>query len=323
VSCVARLIAWPQWSEIRGPVDRADPIVIEGLTKRYRGSVQAVDHLDLRVAKGSVFGLLGPNGAGKTTTMRMLVGLIRPTSGRVSLFGETVTPGAAVLSRVGVLVESPGFVPHLSGRANLELFWKAGGARMSEANLDEALEVADLGEAVHRKYRTYSHGMRQRLGLAQALLGKPELLVLDEPTSGLDPHQMREVRNVVRRASEKGTTVLLSSHLLSEVEQVCDSAAVMNKGRLVAVGEVSQLIGAGATVYLEVDDVVRAKGVLEGLGGVRRAAQEGRGLSVELDGIARRDLVEALVLGGVGVETITSLHRLEDAFLDLLEETGS
>ncbi len=171
---------------------KTDPIVIEDLTKRYASDVVAVDHLDLTVGSGSVFGLLGPNGAGKTTTMRMLVGLIHPTSGRVRVFGETVTPGAAVLQRVGILVEGPGFVPHLSGRENLELFWRSGGAPMVEANLGQALDIADLGEAADRKYKTYSHGMRQRLGLAQALLGKPDLLVLDEPTDGLDPQQMRQ-----------------------------------------------------------------------------------------------------------------------------------
>ncbi len=218
------------------------PIVIEDLTKRYASDVLAVDHLDLAVERGSVFGLLGPNGAGKTTTMRMLVGLIRPTSGRVCLFDEVIKPGAAVLRRVGVLVEGPGFVPHLSGRKNLELFWRAGRAPMSEANLDEVLDIADLGHAADRKYKTYSHGMRQRLGLAQALLGSPDLLILDEPTDGLDPQQMRAVREVLRRVAASGTTVLVSSHLLGEVEQVCDHVAVMDNGRLVTVGAVSDLL---------------------------------------------------------------------------------
>jgi ABC-2 type transport system ATP-binding protein len=299
-----------------------DPIAIEGLTKQYRGGVLAVDGLNLTVRKASVFGLLGPNGAGKTTTMRMLVGLIHPTSGSVRLFGEVVKPGVPVLARVGVLVDSPGFVPHLSGRENLTLFWRAGRAPMSEAHMEEALEMADLGEAIDRKYKTYSHGMRQRLGIAQAMLGMPELLILDEPTSGLDPHQMREVRNVVRKVAARGTTVLLSSHLLSEVEQVCDRAAVMNNGRLVAEGPVAELIGASSTVYLEVDNIAHAKQTIGELTGVRNVADEGEGLSISLDGIARKELVAALVQAGVGVETITARHRLEDAFIELLEEAA-
>jgi ABC-2 type transport system ATP-binding protein len=298
---------------------KTDPIVIEDLTKRYDSEVVAVDHLDLTVGSGSVFGLLGPNGAGKTTTMRMLVGLIRPTSGRVSIFGETITPGATVLRRVGILVEGPGFVPHLSGRENLELFWRSGGAAMADANLDHALDIADLGDAVNRKYKTYSHGMRQRLGLAQALLGKPDLLVLDEPTDGLDPQQMRQTREVLRHAAESGTTVLVSSHLLSEVEQVCDRVAVMDKGRLVAAGTVSELSGATTAVYLEVDDASRARRVLDSAIGVGKVTPEGRGLSVELDGIERKAVVATLVEAGVGVETITARHHLEDAFIGLLE----
>jgi ABC-2 type transport system ATP-binding protein len=295
------------------------PIVIEDLTKRYDGDVLAVDHLSLSVSRGSVFGLLGPNGAGKTTTMRMLVGLIRPTSGGVRILGQVVKPGAPVLRRVGVLVEGPGFVPHLSGRENLELFWKAGRAPMSEAHMDRALDTADLGDAADRKYKTYSHGMRQRLGLAQALLGDPDLLVLDEPTDGLDPQQMRQTREVLRRAAADGTTVLVSSHLLSEVEQVCDHAAVMNNGRLVVTGAVSDLLGAQSAVYLEVDDSPLAKRVLDEIVGVGQVTPEGQGLSVALDGIERKDVVAALVGAGVGVETITTRHHLEDAFIQLLE----
>ncbi|MGH9030224.1 MAG: ABC transporter ATP-binding protein, partial [Acidimicrobiales bacterium] len=245
-----------------GNVERC-PLLIEGLTKRYDQEVLAVDHLDLRVNTGSVFGLLGPNGAGKTTTMRMLMGLIRPNSGHVSIFGVTVKPGSPILRQVGSLVESPGFVPHLSGRRNLELYWKAGGDSLSDSNMDEAFSIAGLGSAIDRKYKTYSQGMRQRLGIALAFLGQPGLLVLDEPTNGLDPQQTREVRAVIRRVAARGTTVVLSSHLLSEVEQICDHAAVMNMGRLVADGAVSELVSASSSVYLEVDDVVRACAVLE------------------------------------------------------------
>jgi ABC-2 type transport system ATP-binding protein len=317
-SCIARRL----WQE-REPdaLVATTPIVIDGLTKRYDSDVLAVDNLNLSVESGSVFGLLGPNGAGKTTTMRMLVGLIHPTSGQVRIFGDVAKPGAPVLRRVGVLVEGPGFVPHLSGRQNLELFWRAGRASMADAHLDDALDIADLGDAADRKYKTYSHGMRQRLGLAQALLGSPDLLVLDEPTDGLDPQQMRQTRVVLRRVAEAGTTVLVSSHLLSEVEQVCDHVAVMNKGRLVTTGAVSDLLSATTAVYLEVDDVPAARRVLDALERVGQVVPEGSGLSVELDGIERREVVAALVGAGVGVETITARHHLEDAFIGLVERS--
>jgi ABC-2 type transport system ATP-binding protein len=298
------------------------PIVIEDLTKRYSREVLAVDRLNLTVEPGSVFGMLGPNGAGKTTTMRMLVGLIHPSSGQVRLFGEAVRSGARVLRRVGVLVDSPGFVPHLSGRRNLELFWRAGGAPMSESNLERALELAALGSAIDRKFKTYSQGMRQRLGLAQALLGRPDLLILDEPTNGLDPQQTRDVRAVIREAAAGGTTVLLSSHLLSEVEQLCDHVAVVNHGRLVAHGAVAELVGAATTVSLEVDDVTRACAVLGEMRGVRSLHVHVTGISLELEGLARKDVVAALVHAEVGVETITARHQLEDAFIGLLNGAG-
>jgi ABC-2 type transport system ATP-binding protein len=295
-------------------------VVLSGLSKQYKG-VLAVDRVDLVIGAGQVYGLLGPNGAGKTTIMRMLLGLVHPTAGEARVFGEPIRPGAPVLRRVGALVDSPGFVPHLSGLANLEMFWKAGGQELSEAHLEEALAIADLGDAIRRRYRTYSHGMRQRLGVAQALLGQPDLLVLDEPTSGLDPQQMREIRELVGRVAAQGTTVLLSSHLLSEVEQVCDHVAVMNRGTVVQAGSVSELTGAVTTAYLEVDDRPTAREVLCRLPGVRRVNDDGGGLSVELDGATRQTMVAALVRAGVGVETVTSRRRLEDAFIALLEET--
>jgi ABC-2 type transport system ATP-binding protein len=296
------------------------PLHIEELTKRFSGEVLAVDHLNLTVEPGSVFGLLGPNGAGKTTTMRMLMGLIRPSGGHVRIFGEVIKPGASVLGRVGALVELPGFVPHLSGRRNLELFWMAGGDSLAEANMEEALAIAGLGSAIDRRYKTYSQGMRQRLGIAQALLGRPDLLVLDEPTNGLDPQQTRDVRTVIRQVAARGATVLLSSHLLSEVEQLCDHAAVMNRGQLVVSGAVSDLVSRSTTVYLEVDDVVRACSVLDQTAGCGPVTREHRGISFELDGIERKDIVTLLVEARVGVETITARHGLEDAFIEILGE---
>jgi ABC-2 type transport system ATP-binding protein len=298
------------------------PLLVESLTKRYSNEVLAVDHLDLVVHRGSVCGLLGPNGAGKTTTMRILMGLVRPTAGRVRIFGQLVKPGAPVLSRVGSLIESPGFVPHLSGRKNLELFWRAGGARIANADLEEAMRVAALGDAIDRKYKTYSQGMRQRLGIAQAILGKPGLLVLDEPTNGLDPPQTRDVRAVIRRVAASGTTVLLSTHVLSEVEQICDYAAVMNKGKLVTAGAVSDLVSSSTRVFLEVDDTDRACTVLDRLSGCRTITKEGGGISLDLDQVQRKEVVAHLVNAGIGVETITARYGLEDAFIELLGGSG-
>ncbi|WP_327046869.1 alpha/beta fold hydrolase [Microbispora sp. NBC_01189] len=223
------------------------PLVISGLVKRYRNGEKAVDGLSFRVEKGQVLGLLGPNGAGKTTTMRMLMGLIHPDEGEIRIFGTRVVPGAPVLSRLGSFVEGPGFLPHLSGRANLELYWRATGRPAQDAHLEEALEIAGLGAALDRAVRTYSQGMRQRLAIAQAMLGLPDLLVLDEPTNGLDPPQIAEMRRVLKAYAEGGRTVIVSSHLLAEVEQTCTHVVVMHRGRLVSAGPVGDLLGAATT----------------------------------------------------------------------------
>ncbi|MGI5288428.1 alpha/beta fold hydrolase [Nonomuraea polychroma] len=226
------------------------PLEIRGLTKAYRNGEPAVDGLSFRVEKGQVLGLLGPNGAGKTTTMRMMMGLIRPDDGEIRIFGDRVTPGAPVLSRLGSFVEGPGFLPHLSGRDNIELYWAATGRPAADAHFDEALEIAGLGKALERAVRTYSQGMRQRLAIAQAMLGLPDLLVLDEPTNGLDPPQIREMREVLKRYARDGRTVIVSSHMLAEVEQTCSHVVVMHRGRLVSSGPVSRLLtsaSAGAS----------------------------------------------------------------------------
>ncbi|MEO3812697.1 alpha/beta fold hydrolase [Sphaerisporangium sp. B11E5] len=228
------------------PGDAEVPLEITGLTKRYRDGELAVDGLSFRVERGQVLGLLGPNGAGKTTTMRMLMGLIHPDAGEIRVFGHPVAPGAPVLSRLGCFVEGPGFLPHLSGRENLRLYWRATGRPEGDAHMAEALEIAALGDALERPVRTYSQGMRQRLAIAQAMLGLPDLLVLDEPTNGLDPPQIAEMRRVLTRYARDGRTVIVSSHLLAEVEQVCDHVVVMHRGRLVAAGRVSDLL-VGAT----------------------------------------------------------------------------
>ena len=295
------------------------PLTVEHLSKRF-GEVVAVDDLSFSVAAGEVCGLLGPNGAGKTTTVRILLGLVHPTAGEARLLGERAAPGAAALRRTGVLVEQPAFIPHLSGLRNLEFFWRSSGDEWPPPNLDGALEIAGLGKAIERRVGTYSHGMRQRLGIAQALLDRPELLILDEPTNGLDPGETRAVRHSLKELASQGITVLLSSHLLAEVEQVCSHAVVMDRGRLITAGRVAEIIAASSDVYLEVDDVARARAVVTRLKGVLAVADDPPGLTLELDGLARSDLVATLVRAGVGVTTVTTRNRLEEAFLGLLEQ---
>ena len=292
-------------------------VAVRALTKRY-GRVQAVAGLDFEVHQGQVCGLLGPNGAGKTTALRMLVGLIRPTAGEARLFDRVVRPGAPELARVGAMIEQAAFVPHLSGLRNLRLWWEAGGAPWEEADLEGALAVAGLGTAIERRVKTYSQGMRQRLGLARVLLGRPELLLLDEPTNGLDPQEMRAVRELLRRLSDQGATVLLSSHLLAEIEQICSHVVVMDKGQLVTAGTVSDLLSVNTSAYFEVGDLEAARRVLAAAPGVLRVTDETRGLAVELDGTTRAALVAKLVQAGVAVETVTARHQLEDAFLGLV-----
>ena len=295
------------------------PLVVRGLRKAYADGFVAVSTVDFTVTRGAVVGLLGPNGAGKTTTLRVLMGLTRPTAGEVLIFGNRLVPGAPVLTRVGALVEGPGFLPHLSGLANLQLYWKATGRPEAQGRLSEALDIAGLGEAIHRKVKTYSHGMRQRLAIAQAMLGLPELLVLDEPTDGLDPPQIAEMRIVLRRYATDGRAVLVSSHLLAEVEQTCTEVVVMHKGLVVAAGAVSDIVGDSPTAAFEVSDPIAARKVLEHLACVRSVVPDGVStLVVEVAGAPRSDLVQALVTAGIGVEKVVPKRRLEDAFLALV-----
>ncbi len=241
------------------------PVSIESLVKEYAGGYRAVDDISFTVERGQVVGLLGPNGAGKTTALRVLVGLITPTKGTVHVFGEPIVPGAPVLARLGAFIEGPGFLPHLSGRENLRLFWAATGRPDAEADFDTALEIAGLGASVDRRVKTYSHGMKQRLGIAQAMLGLPELLVLDEPTNGLDPPQIAEMREVMKSYAQTGRTVVVSSHLLAEVEQTCTHVVVMHKGKVIAAGATAEIAGAGG-LQLSVADPARAAEVLAGAG---------------------------------------------------------
>ncbi|MFE3636775.1 alpha/beta fold hydrolase [Streptomyces sp. NPDC059168] len=299
------------------------PLRITDLSKRYARSADryAVRELSFRVERGQVLGLLGPNGAGKTTTLRMLMGLIAPDGGEIRVFGHAVRPGAPVLSRVGAFVEGAGFLPHLSGRENLELHWRATGRPAGDAHLDQALEIAGLGDALARPVRTYSQGMRQRLAIAQAMLGLPELLILDEPTNGLDPPQIREMREVMIRYAAAGRTVIVSSHLLAEVEQSCTHLVVMDRGRLVQAGPVREIVGSGDTLLVgtgaPVEEPVVEK--VTALPGVASAVRTEDGLLIRLEpGATAEELVVELVRLAVPVASVGPHRRLEDAFLTLI-----
>lgn len=297
----------------------ATPIVVRGLSKVYADGNRAVDDLSFTVERGQVVGLLGPNGSGKTTTLRMVLGLITPTAGETTVFGERARPGAPVLSRLGTFVEGPGLLPHLSGRDNLELWWRSTGADLAAAHLEEALEVAGLGSAVDKPVRSYSHGMKQRLALAQALLGQPDCLILDEPTNGLDPPQIREMRELIQRYAASGKTVLVSSHLLSEVEVTCTHAVVMQSGRLVYAGSVRDLLRDSSAVHITVGpDLAAAAALLRSLPAVRSVTVSGAELVVDASPESRPALVRALVGAGFDVEEVAVKRRLEDVFLDLV-----
>jgi ABC-2 type transport system ATP-binding protein len=300
-------------------------IAASGLSKRY-DDVPAVDGIDLTVERGELFGFLGPNGAGKTTTIRMALGLILPSDGRVELLGEPVTPDHAPLARVGALVEEPAFWKYLSGRKNLEYLARAGGdgdgVRRRLERVDEVLDEVGLTAAADKRVKAYSQGMRQRLGLAQALLGDPELLVLDEPTNGLDPSGMREMRRLLRRLADRGTTIFISSHLLFEVEAICDRVGVMARGRMVAEGPPSTLRGGADRLRLEVDDVVKARAVIVSVPGADVDEESGHaGLTVRLrGGVSPAELNAALVAAGVGVQALVPMREtLEEVFLELVE----
>jgi ABC-2 type transport system ATP-binding protein len=303
-------------------------VLARSLTKRY-GHAVVVDGLDLQVERGELYGFLGPNGAGKTTTIRMALGLIRPSGGDVELLGESVATGAPPLERVGALVEEPGFWRYLSGRKNLEYFSRAGRRRDDVhrrlSRIDEVLRIVGLEAAAGMRVKAYSQGMRQRLGIGLAMLGAPDLLLLDEPTNGLDPQGMREIRLLLRRLCDDGTTVFVSSHLLAEVEAMCDRVGVMARGRLVAEGPPGILRGAADRLRIEVDDRGRALAVLRRMPGVRVAESNGVGIRVTLDGDATPAVINAaLVSADVAVGALVpERHTLEDVFLSLVDDAGT
>ncbi|MEV7306990.1 ABC transporter ATP-binding protein [Streptomyces microflavus] len=307
---------------------RPAPVIeTRGLTKRFRGGRLAVDGLDLTVPGGSVFGFLGPNGSGKTTTIRMLMGLVDPTSGTARVLGRPMPQASrTVLPQVGALIEGPALYGYLSGRDNLLRFDRAdptADPRTRAARVAHALERVGLAAASAKRTKAYSLGMKQRLGLATALLRPRRLLVLDEPTNGLDPQGMREIRSLVRELAAEGTTVFLSSHLLDEIEQVCTHAAVMARGRLLVQGPVAELAAsARGQLTVTTPDPGEAARILKehGLGGVSvdgdRLTADAPPAAVDL-----ADLNAALVGGGVRVRSFGIRGgSLEDAFVALTGE---
>lgn len=296
-------------------------VVAHGLTKRY-GRRHAIEGVAFEVERGQICGLLGPNGAGKTSTMRVLVGLSRPDGGTADLLGEPSRLAADVLARVGVAIDGPGFVPHLTGRRNLELFWTAGGCKWPPPALEESLQLAGLDRALDAKVKSYSLGMRQRLMLAQALMGAPEVVILDEPANGLDPGEVRALREHLRGCAERGAAVLISSHLLAEIELLATHVVVMNKGRVLARGRLEDLLGAGSYEF-EVDDLARAEKALRAVPGVDSVEARAGRLWVAAPGRTPKELNQALVTAGVGVEAMRARRSLEEAFLEMVGDTDA
>jgi len=295
-----------------------------GLAKSFGGTA-AVDGIDLRVPAGSVFGFLGPNGSGKTPTIRVLLGLINPSAGSWNLLGEPM-PDAymRVLPRVGALVEGPAFYPWLTGRQNLARYDAAGpdGQRSTRrTRVSDALERVGLTAAANKKFKAYSLGMKQRLGLALAMLRPRQLLILDEPTNGMDPQGTREIRHLIRELAKDGATIFLSSHLLSEVEQVCTHVAVMSLGKLLAQGTLDELQAVGSSrLQVETEQVAAAATVLTRLG-LCEVAMDGIAVSARLDGHRPEDCCRALVEAGVGVRSLVTVRpSLEDTFVALTGE---
>jgi ABC-2 type transport system ATP-binding protein len=300
----------------------APPIEARALVKRY-GEITAVDHVDLTVEPGDVYGYLGPNGAGKTTSLRMLLGLIRPTSGEARLFGrDPLIEGARALAGVAGFVEAPRFYTYLPGRANLELLARLDGGD-ALARIDEALDIVDLTSRQRDKVGGYSHGMRQRLGIAAALIRNPRLLLLDEPATGLDPAGMRDMRALIQRLAAEGITVLLSSHQLAEVEELCNRVAIVRSGRIIYEGTIANLKASGGERYrLSTTDDARAVEIARAHPGVERSELADDAISLVAPAAVVPELSIALAAASIGIrELVTNTATLEELFFRLTEDT--
>jgi ABC-2 type transport system ATP-binding protein len=299
----------------------APPVRARGLVKRY-GEILAVDNVDLTVQVGDVYGFLGPNGAGKTTTLRMALGLITPTAGAIELFGrDPIRDGVRALEGVAGFVEAPRFYPYLSGRKNLELL-AALDSNGAAARIDDVLEIVELTPRAGHRVGGYSHGMRQRLGIAAALLRSPRLLILDEPATGLDPAGMRDMRTLIRRLADEGITVLLSSHQLPEVQELCDRVAIVDKGAVVYEGALVDLRRQGGAGYrLHTTDDQRALAIAREEHGIESPALSENGVGFHADEPHVGALSLALGRAGVGILSLTpELATLEDLFFRLTED---
>lgn len=303
-----------------------DPDVVlrtVGLTKRY-GRLTALVDLDLEVPRGQVYGFLGPNGAGKTTTISLILGLIAPSGGHAEMFGlDTRTHLSEALRRTGAILEGPSFYPHLSGRDNLRV-WGALSGSIGGRRLDEVLELVGLQARGRDKVRTYSLGMKQRLGLAAALLHDPDLLVLDEPTNGLDPAGMREFRQLIKELGQMGKTVFVSSHLLNEVELMCDHVGIVKGGRLLTQGSVATLLGRGQALEMQVTDPEKAVQVLESLDWVEGVKRQDDRLVVDAPSERAAELSRALAEHQIYLSVLRPRDSsLEEFFLEVTGEEMS
>ena len=319
MTCVCRISA-------RSGYDRSVSDVVlrtRGLVKRF-GALTAVDQLDIEVNRGEVVGLLGPNGAGKSTTIGMILGLVRPTAGTAEVMGRDVWRDREnALAASGAIVETPAFYPYLSGRDNLTALAiiRGGG---SGARVDPLLARVGLTARAGSKYRTYSLGMKQRLGIASTLLGDPPLVILDEPANGLDPAGQREIRELVRELAKEQHGVLLASHLLYEVEQICDRVLVINKGKLIASGTIAEVTAGAGTIEISVNDPARAAAALRGLPGITGVLETESGVKVTGEPARGADLNRALAAAGIYASALVP-HKssLEDVFLDMTEDGGT
>lgn len=305
---------------LEGAVGRSANLVeTRGLGKQYRGGVLAVQGLNLNVRAGEVFGLLGPNGAGKTTVLRMLTGLIKPTSGDATVAGGS--PGSArSLARVGAMIEAPAFWPYLSGRDNLRLLARYCG--LPDLRVAAVLDEVAMTEHAHRAVGTYSTGMKQRLGVAAALLKDPALLILDEPTNGLDPQGMVEFRNLIKNLGKGDRTVFLSSHLLNEVEQICSRIGVIRRGTLVAEGTIDEIRG-GTELIVRAQPADRARLVLEEAVGADHVTVRDGAFSLRVDMRQTASIAKSLVMSGIDVTELRPAERsLEDVFIELTGTEG-
>jgi ABC-type multidrug transport system ATPase subunit len=295
-------------------------ILTEKLTKHY-GSLQAVQELDLCVPAGSAFGFLGPNRAGKTTTIRLLLKLVRPTGGRAWVLGHDVARGSSnFLAQVGALVESPAFYPYLSGRDNLRVFAHTGGYP-DQKRIDEVLELVGLTDRQHDRVRTYSLGMKQRLAVAATLLNRPRLLFLDEPTNGLDPAGQAEIRELVRALGKAGHTIFISSHLLHEIEQICDHVAIIDRGQLLRQGSVAEMLGEQSALRIEAEPIDQAAAIVTRLTSTTPKHVEANQLLVKVPRERAPEIVQALSAAGVHVyQVVVERESLEQVFLRLTRD---